>query len=172
MPSAIPRVVLFASSFSPLLVVFALLETFGTGWPSWACWILAVTSIVLLYAFLCYARRIAPVPITVAMYRRRDQDVVGYVATYLIPFVTVSADSIREFLAVGVFVLVIGVLYVRGELYYLNPILALRGYRAFEIETPGHDIAVVLTRRNYIHRGSEIRAIPLGYQLFWEAKVT
>jgi hypothetical protein len=169
MPSIIPRIVLFVSSFSPLLMVFALLDTFGPGWPSRACWIISFASIGLLYAFLRYARRIARVPICVALYRRRDQDVVGYVATYLIPFITFSADSLKEQLAVGIFILLIAVLYMRGEFYYLNPILAARGYRALEIETPGRDIAIILTRRNYIQRESELRAIPLGHQLYWEA---
>jgi hypothetical protein len=65
--------------------------------------------------------------------RRRDADAIGYVATYLVPFALSNLDQWRESLAAAIFVLVLAVLFVRNNLFYVNPLLAVLGYRMYAI---------------------------------------
>jgi hypothetical protein len=125
---------LFVSSFSPLFVVFALLDSFGRGPATIVCVCLAVAGPLLLYLVLRLARRVEAVPLVAASNQCRDADVLAYVATYPIPFLTVNAMTLRSRLAVGVFIALIALFYIRGEMYFLNPLLAVVGYRFQRLE--------------------------------------
>ncbi|MBV9594828.1 MAG: hypothetical protein JO147_13655, partial [Actinobacteria bacterium] len=48
MLSGAARLVLFMSSYAPLLVLFALLDSFGRGWPSILCAAVAAASVLAL----------------------------------------------------------------------------------------------------------------------------
>jgi hypothetical protein len=160
--------ILFISSFSPLLLVFALLDSFGGGTPTIACLVLAVLGPVSLYVVLRIARRFEGVPLVARGAQRKDADVLAYVATYLIPFLTVAATTLRARVAVGIFIVIIGLFYIRGEMYFLNPLLGLVGYRVFEIQVSGGGAVVLITRRRHIGAQAQLRPLPLADYIYWE----
>ena len=168
MAAAWTKGVLFVSSFSPLLVVFALLDSFGKGAATVVCWILAVLGPVLLYVVLRVARRLDGVPLVAASNRRRDADVLAYVATYLIPFFAVNAVTLRSRLAVAVFIAVIALFYIRGEMYFLNPLLGAVGYRVFEVRTGDGSAVILITKRRHIADHACLRPVPLADYIYWE----
>jgi hypothetical protein len=164
------EVVLFTSSFAPLLVIFALLNTFGSGWPSVACLIVAGASVVGLFGFLRLAQRLAVVRPTASSAQARDQDIVGYVVTYLLPFASLGASSWRERLAIVLFIALVGVLYLRAGLHYVNPLLALARYRLFEVELKTGRSVIVISPRRYIRPGEELPLRALSETIFIEAR--
>jgi hypothetical protein len=162
--------VMFASSFSPLLVVFALLDSFGRGAATVICWCLAALGPLLLLGVFAVARRLEGVPLVAASNQRRDADVLAYVATYLIPFLTVNAVTLRSRLAVGVFIALIALFYIRGEMYFLNPLLGVVGYRVFEVQTGAGDgsAVILVTKRRHIGDQANLRPVPLSDDIYWE----
>ncbi len=60
----------------------------------------------------------------------------GYVATYLLPFVTVAQPSGRDLLAYGAFLAVSAIIYVRSSMVAINPLLYLLGFRVANIAGP------------------------------------
>jgi hypothetical protein len=56
-------------------------------------------------------------------------DVSGYLASYLLPFLTVPEPSLTDVLAYVIFVLVAGLVYVRSGLMQINPTAYLLGRR-------------------------------------------
>ena len=161
---------LFLSSYCPLFAVFALLDSFGTGAPSWICLGLAVLGPVLLYAMLRVAHRLGPQALHVETSQIRDGDAMAYIATYLVPFAAVAATTNRERGALLLFVLLISVLYVRSELFYVNPLLALVGYRLFQVSTPGDTSVVLITQRRFLPSNIDLNARRLSDYVYWEAK--
>ncbi len=159
---------LFLSSYSPLLAVFALLDTFGRGAPSIVCTVLAVVGVLVLPALLILGTSSSPTTLRVQGAAPRDSDVLAYIASYLVPFASVSAGSTRERIAVGVFVALIAVLYVRSELFYVNPLLALVGVRLFAVETVGGSPLVLLCRRRFIAPHSDLRAVRISDYVWLE----
>lgn len=131
---------MFLSSLAPLLVVFALLDTFRSGAASLLCVLVAVVSVVGHFALLLALRNGLLGSATrehsydVSSAEERGGDVMAYVATYLIPFVGFRADDTRSTAALAIFVLVIGVLYVRSGLFAVNPMLALVGFHLYRAE--------------------------------------
>lgn len=161
--------VLFLSSFAPLLVVFGLLDSFGSTAASGACYTLAVVSVVMLGAGLRSWRRLGTTEVVACRVRPRDTDVIAYVATYIIPFAALGVETWHERAALIGFFLLVGVLYVRAELFYVNPVLALAGFKLYELETESGRVLLVVTRRRFISTGSPLQLHTLTDYVFLES---
>ena len=156
--TALSQAILFLSSYSPLLAVFALLNTFGEGVPSIVCAALAVVGAASLPLLFALNRSTAAQQVRIATATPRDGEVLAYIASYLVPFASIAAQTIRERIAVGIFIGLIAVLYVRTEMFYVNPLLALAGIRVFAVQTPAGTPIVLLCRRRFIQPNSSITA--------------
>jgi hypothetical protein len=166
--TAFAQFALFLSSYSPLFAVFALLDSFGSGWPTRVCLGVAVVGLLLPALIFLIARRLAPQSLRVESSQIRDGDALAYIATYLVPFAAITATTARERGAIGLFVFLIAVLYVRSELFYINPLLALVGYRLFQVATPAGTSVVLLTRRRFLRSGIDLKARRLSDYVYWE----
>jgi hypothetical protein len=160
---------LFLSSYSPLLGVFALLDTFGPGAPSIVCAVLAVLGAALAPVLFFVDRATTPHTLEVARATPRDSDVLAYIASYLVPFATVDAHSGRQQAAVAIFMVLVAVLYVRMQLFYINPVLALLGYRIYQVDTAAGTPVTLLCRRRFVPPGTDVYAVRLG-EYVWREK--
>jgi hypothetical protein len=161
---------MFLSSYAPLFAVFALLNTFGQGVPSAICVGLAAVGLVIPLIVLPAVGKLTPQPLHVATAQIRDGDTLAYVATYLVPFAAVAANTTRERVALGLFFLVLAVLYVRNELFYVNPVLAIGGYRMFQVVSPAGASVVLLGRRKFLQANTTVSARRLSNYIYLEAK--
>jgi hypothetical protein len=134
---------LFLASYAPLFGVFALLDTFGKGLPTLICGALAILGAALPALVFGIARSVRSQPLHIATARSRDGDVLAYVASYLVPFAAMAANTDRQRAALALFVVLVAVLYIRAELFYVNPLMALAGYRLFDVDTKGGQPAVL-----------------------------
>jgi hypothetical protein len=159
---------LFLSSYAPLFGVFALLDTFGRGVGTGICIVLAVVGFFIPLVVLPVVRRLSPQPLHVATAQIRDGDTLAYVATYLVPFAAVAANTGRERVALGLFFVVLAVLYVRNELFYVNPILALFGFRMFQVVSPSGASVVLLGKRSFLKANTTITARRLSEYVYLE----
>lgn len=66
---------------------------------------------------------------------KRPKDIVlSYLFTYIIPFVAMDLDNLGTVLANVFLFLLIWCLYVRLNLFYINPILSVFGYLSYEAD--------------------------------------
>lgn len=63
-------------------------------------------------------------------------DVSGYLAAYLLPFLTVSEPDPSDLAAYGIFIAVAGLVYVRSDLAQINPTVYLANRRVFRATVP------------------------------------
>jgi hypothetical protein len=80
------RLVLFASSYAPLLALFAILDSFGRGWPSIVCAATAAASVLALPVVWAMAGSSAGNWLELTSSRNRDADVMAFFITYVVPF--------------------------------------------------------------------------------------
>jgi hypothetical protein len=127
------QVAMFVSSYSPLFLVLAARGSFGDSWLAAAgpCAV-AIVSWLVLWLVWRSVRAGQVEELRVEGVRRRDADAIGYVATYLVPSAVSNLDHWRESLAVVLFVALLGILFVRSNLFYVNPVLAILGYRTYD----------------------------------------
>lgn len=152
------RWLLFLSSYSPLLALTAVRLDSG-GYRTGLYW-LAGAGAVALMAALAASRRIAPRDRVATSVSDRGGDVAGYLATYLLPFLTVSDPAPRDVISYAGFVLLVGVVYTRSTLLSVNPLLYVLGYRLVFLST-GSGQPILLICRSIPTAGDRILVRPL-----------
>jgi hypothetical protein len=161
---------MFVSSYAPLFAVFAILESFGDGLATTLCWLLAVVGLVIPLLVISATRKMTGQPLHIATAQIRDGDTLAYIATYLVPFAAVAVSTNRERIALGLFFVVLAVLYVRNELFYVNPVLAIFGFRMFQVVSPKGASVVLLAKRHFLQSDSQVSARRLSDYVYWEVQ--
>jgi hypothetical protein len=93
-----------------------------------------VVCLLLAWLYMLWGRRNLPQGNGKLLeFGRKDSEVMSYIATYLIPFVTFSLDTWVQMGALFIFVVVLLILYVNSNMIYINPMLNLFGYHLYEV---------------------------------------
>lgn len=122
---------LFLSSYSPALLILAV-RSIDQSWTLFGISLgLAVLSAGAFLLFIRVARSGGPFRARVEEVEPSDADLAAYVATYLLPFVVVFGATVQDVVALALFLLFIGVLWVNSGMVYLNPLLSLVGYHVY-----------------------------------------
>ena len=146
MTAVVLKVRLFLGSYAPLFAILAI--RFRDRWLWIACGLLSGFAVVNVLLILRAARRIEPDPHRIERITDRGGEVAGYLATYLLPFVTVSEPSTRDLLAYAAFILLVGIVYIQSKMIQINPILYLMGLKVFSVTTEDGWSGFLVTRRN------------------------
>lgn len=151
---------LFIGSYALLFVLLAL--RFRNPWLEVGCGVLAAIGIAdMVWIVYGVSMRTGAEPITISDVRDAGPEVAGYLASYLLPFLTVAEPSGRDIVAYFIFLLVTGLIYVRSEMTQINPTLYVLGCRVISIRTSGgwsgHLIA-----RSPVELGETLRTVPLS----------
>jgi hypothetical protein len=163
MPGSATGALLFLSSWSPLLVIFGIMAFHDAQYRVAVSLAgVAIVSVLVLLGYLAVARRLAPVEIEVKHVEQKDADAMGYVATYLLPFLGIDLTKPVILIGVIILLLVIWRTYAIASLVHMNPMLAILGYRVFAIETTSDTNAMLLTRRSRIRIAEKLSVVPLA----------
>lgn len=161
------RLRLFASSYTPLWVIIALRQDrAAVAWFFVLCAVAGAASTVVIFVDVY---RLAPSPDRVAAVADRGSEVAGYLATYLLPFVMVSAPDGRDLAAYALFLLVTASIYVQSNMIAINPMLYLGGYRVFAV-TMDAGSATYLIARSQPSPGQVVFAAELGEAVLVETR--
>jgi len=144
MAGLLVRIRLFISSYAPLFAILAV--RFRDPALEIVCALVAALGAASLLLLLRAARRIQPDPHRIETVADRGAEVAGYLATYLLPFVTVTEPSARDIAAYVSFLAVVGVVYVQSDMVQINPLLFLFGYRVSAVTTGGGWSGVLISR--------------------------
>jgi hypothetical protein len=174
MPTILMRWMLFVSSYFPLALIFWIFLIVQH--PIWAWIVLSFGMLGVLFTLL-YVGNILPgrAPITakITSKKNRDSEVMGYVATYIIPFITFPLNSWQQVLAILVFLIVLGSIYANSEMLCVNPVLNLFKYQLYEItiEHSAETFALITRRQHRLKHGDIIRVVDAGRGILLEKKV-
>ena len=169
MPSVLLRYLLFLSSYFPLALIFFFL--FIEQQPIWAITVLAIgllSLIIMLVFFFQLAPRLSPIQEKVTSVQGRDDAAMGYIASYIIPFVAIPFGDWQQGVALLIFVGMLSVVYVNSNLIHINPMLNLVGYHLYEITIEHSEIPHSLITRKRVVRGEMLRLIDIGSGIFLE----
>lgn len=150
---------LLGSAFSPLLVALVLvLHPLPQWWMDVALAAFFALPALLLPLVGRALGRLGGAPLDVASATPRDNDVLTFLASYLIPIAAVffgPADAARV-VAMLVLLVVLVAVYVRAELFWLNPFLPIAGFRVYQVVTEGGGSVILVTRRREVFAGTRI----------------
>jgi hypothetical protein len=160
--SSMVELALFLCSYAPLFAILAI--RFQSTLLILVCALVAGSGLAAGGAVLLRFRTVTPGSWVVMAVEDRGGEVAGYLATYLLPFVTVAEPTVRDVIAYGLFLTIVAVIFVRSSLVQINPTLYLFGWRLLAIEIGGFN-GYLLTRRRIKH-GDEVRAVRMTERLF------
>lgn len=169
MPTIFVRCMLFVSSYFPLTLIFWILFVMQQPVLAWIT--LGIGSVGLLGMFVYFFRiapRLSPIQEKIAERQIRDSDVMGYIASYVVPFATFPLSGWQQIAAILVFVLVLGIVYVNSDMIRVNPMLNLMGYHLYEITVENGTESYSLITRRRIKRGDMVRIVDVGRGIFLE----
>jgi hypothetical protein len=139
----------FLSSYSPLWVMLGL--RFDPCWLRAGLVALGFACAAGVAFLLVRGAKERPTNTTLTITGDAGADVSGYLAAYLLPFVTVSDPTALDALAYAIFILVAGLVYVRSGLMQINPTVYLMNRRVFRATIPVNDTTkevFVISRRD------------------------
>jgi hypothetical protein len=166
-PSVITRLLLFLSSYFPLSLIFFVILVQEHRYI--AIGILAVGSGGLLWMllYLRKAQTLGAIQIEIAGFHRRDAEAMAYIVTYIIPFLVIPFHGWKEGIALCIFFVVLGILYVNSNMIHINPMLNLLGYHLYEITSEDGGVHSLVARRSIRHRES-VTVVKLGDEILLE----
>jgi hypothetical protein len=136
---------LFLSSYAPLFVILAI--RFQGAALRGVCAGLAAVGLGYLAVVLWVIPRAAqPRVYPVEEVNDASGEVAGYLATYLVPFVTVTSPSAADVIGYCILALVVLVIFMRSDLAQINPALYLLGRRVASITAGGRSYYLVCRR--------------------------
>lgn len=166
MPNLLTKLILFASSYLPLWIIFAVqLYTRQNVIGMYITLGFTILCFSGLLLFLRIVRGINPLTFKIATLHRRDGEAMSYIVTYLLPFIALPSCKIGDLLSLGIFLVVLAVLYVNSDMIHINPVLNLLGWHVYEIEDEKGHIYTFLSKRRFM-RNEEIDAVRIGEDLF------
>ncbi len=139
------RARLFAVSYVPVMFIFGgMSET----WLSRTGWCVAATIALVDGWRLTYGQlRKAEHAVVLLAVEDRGNNVSGYLATYLLPFIAGPPTGVGDALAYAVYFIVAMIVFIRSDLILVNPTLYLLGWRVAEGKHPRRGRVLLLCRR-------------------------
>jgi hypothetical protein len=153
------RVLLFISSYSPLFALLAI--RFDQLWLRLVCAGLACLGLISFVLIFRLDGKKSRGAYRIVSVTDAGSQVAGYLASYLLPFLTVSTPSTKDIVAYSVFLAVVCSVYVKTSLLQINPILYLFRWQVFEVQDSRGFRGFVISR-NRILANSDILATRFG----------
>jgi hypothetical protein len=88
-----------------------------------------------------------------------------FLTTYIVPFLRVKLVG-RDLLITVLLLIIIGAIFIKTNLFYKNPTLALLGYKLYKADTEKDQGLIFLTRNN-LKVGDSVHYIPLKDNIYF-----
>lgn len=150
---------LLASAFAPLVAVLSLVSMTQLGWAGWVILGGCIVSILFLALVLVSVAKVQERTVVSTTVRHADERVIAFASSYVMP-VAVAAFAPQEFttlVATLVMLVLMMVIYVRADLYHLNPTLAVVGFRLYEVTVENGTVVMLLTRARHLPQRGSVR---------------
>lgn len=136
--------------------------------------ILSVVSIIGLFGYWKTLGNIEEVaengrPVKIRDVKNKNSEAIGYIATYIIPFLFQSFSGWYECLSVLFLLGIIYRIYINSSLLLINPILSFR-FSIYEIEYKDGNKeknGLIISRDKYLQDEADIKIYEIGHKLYF-----
>lgn len=149
----IVKCIMFISSYFPLYIMLLILhyEKYDTLEEIMRikvvvfCSVMMICIIISIISVIMIKFSVSGKRLRMSEIERPDDTVISYMMTYIIPVVTTNLLDKGEIMVNIILFLLIGYLYIRLNLLYLNPLWSLFGYLSYRINSD----VIVITNIKY-----------------------
>jgi hypothetical protein len=148
--SRFAQIALAGTALAPVLLVWAAATYHLRPLDAAAAVAVAVLLVVICLRILAVARRGLQVePVGIKKATRLDKEALAFLVTYALPLIA-QGDDRTNLAALGVFVVVVGLVLVQLQILHVNPLLGMFGFHFYEIERADGDSALVVSRSRHL----------------------
>jgi hypothetical protein len=175
-PNRLVRILLFCSSYLPMVPLFCLL--YWDAHPRWAIGLIIFGVFVLGVNFFYFGILVPSMNTTtirVSEVQDRSSDLMAYLASYILPFVSFTLDTWKQILAILFTLCLFGYVYVSSMMIHINPTLhILFGLHLYDVTIEGRQNQhfSLLARHRPLASNQDLWVIDVGYGIFIEKKAT
>lgn len=98
-----------------------------------------------------------------------------FLATYIIPLVTFDFESVRYLIVLALLLVFMGVIYIKTDLFYANPSLALLGFHIYKADGlfKGDDTRenIIIITRTKLSKNERVSYIKLDERIYYGAMI-
>jgi hypothetical protein len=123
------------------------------------CILIIIIVWILLSGFSHKLRGAVDLPFEVERIESINYEYPTFFTTYIIPLIFFDLNDIRDSIVLIVLLIILGCLFVKTNLYYANPSLALLGYYIYKADVKtrhGNKENVILIAREKIKKGNSV----------------
>lgn len=108
--------------------------------------------------------------VTIINITNRNSESIGYIATYIIPFMFQGFNTAYEVFAMLFLFIIVYRIYINSNMLLINPILSFK-YSIFEIEYEEQNgkrkNGLIIIQSKIIEENTTIKIYPIGFKLFF-----
>lgn len=166
------RIVMFISSYFPLYIMIIILyySKILKGWKEHnsliVCTVVLIAILVVIsfISIFLLKRGRGAKEIDARNLENPDDTVLSYIMTYIIPLIT-NGDSSKEVYVVNIFLFIlIGYIYLRLNLIYLNPLWAMFGYVIYK--NANKEIIITNVSREILRHKENLKGYYISNDIF------
>lgn len=135
-----------------------------------------ILAALLGYCFYVYRRfnydlkGATEIPFEITKIESINYEHLTFLATYVVPLISFDFGSGRQMIVLSLLLIVMGVIYIKTDLFYANPSLALLGFHIFRANGSfknGESEGVVIISREKLVKGQKVSYIKLDDRIYY-----
>lgn len=99
-------------------------------------------------------------------YKSRHDLLTSYLIAYIFPFVGLNYSQPTNWLIFGIFFVTLAAIQIRSTQLHVNPVLAVLGYRIYEIEDGGKGTNMLVTKRDVDLDDDPVKTVELSNRVY------
>lgn len=99
------------------------------------------------------------IQVKVSAIKNKNYEYLTFLTTYIIPMICFNTSDIRDCIVMAILLIVLGALFVKTNVYYLNPTLALLKFNIYDATLDGKDY--ILISKDKIRENDQVRTFTL-----------
>lgn len=139
-----------------------------------------ISTIALLYSIIVYIKfqinlgSSTDLPFTIKKIENSSYENLTFLATYIIPLISFDFDNNRQLIILAILLIVMGIIYIKTDLFYANPSLALLGFKLYKADGSfknGERNDIILITRERLSLNDKATYIKLDERIYYVKKV-
>jgi hypothetical protein len=136
------KIFLFLSSYIPLFIILGI-KNFSNILFVYIDGGIILISIMFLIYVLFKSSRMNGEYKEITNVQDNSNKFIEYILAYIIPFLGFNLSAFVDVISVSIIFVMVGVLYIRSDLIYMNPMLNLFGYNLYKVNFENKEFMII-----------------------------
>ncbi|MBB6114950.1 Ca2+/Na+ antiporter [Rahnella inusitata] len=135
------------------------------------CFLFLLYGIYAYWSFKYDTKQTTELPFQIKKIEGVNYEHLTFLATYVIPLITFDFEKSRYIIVLSMLLIVMCIIYIKTDLFYANPSLALLGFHIYKVDgefinAEMREGIIIITRRR-LNKNDRVRYIKLDERIYY-----